>query len=97
MMSMVRLVLGELLRVELDDELFTDRHVDLLAQRQVTHGRGELARVHVEPLGCDAIQGVDVVPDHDHPARLVAQRHGVTLRKMYDGIVTRLPFTDTWP
>src|SRR3954471_177095 len=70
---------GKLLRVELDDELFAHRHVDLLAQRQIAHGRAELARRHLEPLGRDAIERVDVVTDHDHPPGLVAHADDVAL------------------
>ena len=71
---------GGLLGVELDDELLAHGHVDLLAQRQVAHGRP------VKPPsptsshgGHGAVERVEVVADDDHLRRLVAQRDDVAL------------------
>ena len=49
----------------------------------------------LEPLRHRAVERVDVVANHDHLARLVASETTSPLRNVYDGIVTRLPFTST--
>src|SRR5260370_40063822 len=57
--------LGGLLGVELDDELLTDRHVDLVAQRDVADRRFETVWAHLEPGGHRPVDGVEVVADDD--------------------------------
>ena len=91
-------LLGELLGVELDDELLAHGHVDLLAQRQVAHGRLELAGADLEPLRHGAVERVDVVADARSSSAPSAPISTTSpLRTLYDGIVTRLPLTCTWP
>src|SRR3954469_18152463 len=70
---------GCLLGVELDDELLAHRDLDLLPEREVAHRHLELGRNGVEPLRHGAVEGVDVVANHDHAARLLTQRHDVVL------------------
>src|SRR5918998_5308232 len=65
---------GLLLRVELDDELLAHGHVDLLAQRELAHRHGGTAVGRLEPGGDLAVDGVEVVADHDHGLGLVAKR-----------------------
>ena len=89
---------GELLGVELDDELLAHGHVDLLAQREVAHGGLEspvatsshigTARSIVSRLWRSTIMFCGL------RARSRRRRPCLT---WYDGIVTRLPFTSTWP
>src|SRR6266550_6972576 len=62
--------LGGLLGVELDDQLLAHRHVDLLAERQVPHRGLEIGAGHVEPRWDSPVEGVEVVAQHDHLARL---------------------------
>src|SRR3954468_15912873 len=62
---------GGLLGVELDDELFAHRDVDLIPEREIAH-RG-LAVGDVEPHRDLPVDRVEVVAQHDHLARL--RRH----------------------
>src|SRR5262249_42039280 len=59
-----------LLAVQLDDELFADRYLDVLAQRQAPDHPAPARRVHLEPLGNGATPRVQVVLD----ARSVLRR-----------------------
>src|SRR5215510_378924 len=52
---------GVLLGVELDDELLAHGDVDLLPQRQVSHGDLEVGRRSVEPHRDGTVDRVDVV------------------------------------
>jgi hypothetical protein len=66
-------VRGRLLGVELDDELLAHGHVDLLAGGQVAHRDLEAVVADLQPGRLQPVEGVEVVADHDHLARLVAQ------------------------
>src|SRR3954470_10683956 len=60
-----------LLGVELDDELFAHRDVDLIPEREIAHGGPAVG--DVEPHRHGAVDRVEVVPQHDHLLRL--RRH----------------------
>src|SRR4051812_19781311 len=62
---------GDLLGVELDDELFAHRDVDLIPEREIAHGGPAVG--DVEPHRNGAVDRVEVVPQHDHLLRL--RRH----------------------
>src|ERR1700712_373860 len=68
-----------LLRVELDDELLTHGHVDLLSEGEVADRPLESLGLDVHPHGDGAVEGVEVVTDDDHVAGLVAELDDVTL------------------
>src|SRR4051812_42149264 len=67
-----------LLGVELDDQLFADRHVDVLAHRQVADGHLEALGAGVQPRRHLAIEGVHVVTDDDQVPRLGLEGDDVT-------------------
>src|SRR5499426_171153 len=52
-----------LFAVELDDELFGDRDLDVVAQRQAAHDALLLVRIELQPLGHLPAAGVDVIVD----------------------------------
>src|SRR5579884_1021209 len=66
-----------LLGVELDDQLFADRCVDVLAQGELTDGDGEAAFAGFEPRRDLTVERVHVVADDDHLLGLLLQRHHV--------------------
>src|SRR6476659_6659162 len=68
---------GGLLGVELDDELFAHRYVDLVPEREIAHGG--LAIGDVEPHRDLPVDRVEVVPQHDHVARLRCHLDDVVL------------------
>src|SRR5918998_3390525 len=76
---------GLLLRVELDDELLAHGHVDLLAQREVAHRQGGTAVGRLEPGGHLPVDGVEVVPDHDHGLGLVPEGHDLSTPEVVRG------------
>src|SRR6266508_4404336 len=63
----------ELLGVQLDDELFAHGHIDVLAPGRVEDSDLQPAISRFEPRRGLAVEGVEVVADHDHRAGLVAQ------------------------
>src|SRR5947209_13111343 len=73
MMSMRSSLLG----VKLDDERFAHRHVDVLAKRCVDDSDLEAFGSNLEPWRNLPVQGIEVVPDDDHRARLVLERYHV--------------------
>ena len=66
-------------RVKLNDELFADRHVDLVADRQLADGDLVAVVPHLQPGRGLAVQDVDVPLDDDHLACLGAQGDDVAL------------------
>src|SRR5689334_9849961 len=70
---------GGLLGVQLDDELFAHRNIDLGAHGKISHGDLQATFAGLEPGRRRAVERVEVVADDDHRLRLVAQRHDVAL------------------
>src|SRR4029450_588515 len=76
-----------LLAVELDDELLAHGHVDVLAQRVLTHLHREPFVLGVEPRRWRAGQHVAVPLDLDHLAGLAPQADHVALADAVAGDV----------
>src|SRR4051794_32415621 len=74
-----------LLRVELDDQLLTHGHVDVLAHGQVAHGDLMALGTGLEPRGDLAVERVHVVTDDDQVARLGLQRDDIPAPKAVAG------------
>src|ERR1044071_9924053 len=70
---------SELLRVELDDELFAHGDVDVLAQREVPDGDLEALGACLQPRGHLPVERVHVVADDDHRPRLLLEGDDVAL------------------
>src|SRR5256885_16662802 len=69
-----------LLAVELDDELFLDRHREVFAPRKRFHYPTEVLRVNVQPPGDTAPHhGLERLADPSDLAAPLAERHGVAL------------------
>src|SRR4051794_4854673 len=79
-----------LLRVQLDDELLADRHVDVIALRQITNSDLLASVARLEPTDEAAVEDVEVVLDDDHVASLLVKADDVALLHAEAGDVDAL-------
>src|SRR5471030_3557318 len=97
-MSNTTLPTSELLRIQLDDQLFLHGQVDLLARRHRDDAPGDARRVEREPLwNPAALHFFHRVLERRVLLRAAEHGDHVACFMEYDGISTFLPFTRKCP